>query len=55
MVRGASSSKSNRSQAKSKASPPTKKKPDAVSMAKAKKTKQESIKKYVRTGKFSFC
>jgi hypothetical protein len=46
MVQASSSSKSSRSHSKS-----LPKKPDAVSMAKAKKTKQESIKKYVRKGK----
>ena len=50
MVQVASSSKSNRSQAKSTA----KKKPAAVSIAKAKKTKQQSAKKNVRTGKYFF-
>ena len=50
MVKVASSSKSNQSQA-IKFGPPTKK-PDAVQIAKAKKSKQESIKKYARTGKY---
>lgn len=54
----ASSSKSHLSQTKStrasvKIGPPVKK-AVAVSMAKAKKTKQESIKKYVRKGKYFF-
>jgi hypothetical protein len=50
MVQVASSSKSTRSQAKSTA----KKKPAAVSIAKAKQTKQQSVKKNVRTGKYFF-
>jgi hypothetical protein len=52
----ASSSKSNHSKsafAPVKTGPPAKK-AAAVSMAKAKKTKQQSIKKYVRTGNFFF-
>ena len=63
MVRGTSSSSSNRSRSHSKhththtaikVGPPTKK-ADAVSMAKSKKTKQESIKKSVRKSKYFFC
>ena len=61
MVQGASSSKSNLSSrsmssthSSFKVGPPTKK-PYAVSMAKAKNTKQQSIKKYVRKGKHFFC
>jgi hypothetical protein len=54
----ASSSKSNLSQAKSIRAPlktgPPLKKAVAVSMAQAKKTKQESIKKYIRKGKYFF-
>lgn len=53
MVQGSSSSKSNRSQSKSTRTAPTKK-AEAVSIAKAKNTKQQSIKKYVRTGKFIY-
>ena len=53
MVKVASSSKSNQSQA-IKFGPPTKK-PDAVRIAKAKKYKKESIKKYVCTSKYFFC
>ena len=58
MVQGASSSKFNQSQAKSthafKVGPPGKK-PFAVSLAKAKKTKQQTMKKHIQTGKcFSF-
>ena len=54
MVNVASSSKSNPSHSKStrpafKTGPPVKK-PAAVSIAKAKKTKQESIKKHAHTG-----
>ena len=52
MVRGTSSSKSNRSQSKSTHAGPPTKKTDAVSMAKEKKTRQQSIKKPVRTGKY---
>jgi hypothetical protein len=62
MVQVASSSKSNRSPAKTvrtafKVGPPTTiKKPVAVSIAKAKKNKQRSqnIKKNVGTGKYFF-
>ena len=55
MVQSALSSKSNRSQAKSthNVGPPTGKRPK-VSMAKAKKIKQESIKKYDCTGEIFF-
>jgi hypothetical protein len=58
MVQVASSSKSNHSQAKSthtafKVGPPGKP-PVAVSVAKAKKTKQQSIKKSIRSGNFFF-
>ena len=45
--------KSNQSQA-IKFGPPTKKS-DAIRIAKVKKSKQESIKKYVRTSKYFFC
>jgi hypothetical protein len=53
-----SSSKSTRSQGKStktafKVGPPAKK-PVAVSIANAKKTKQESIKKHARQGNYFF-
>jgi len=52
----ASSSKSNLSQAKSIRAPlktgPPLKKTVAVSMAKAKKTKEQSMKKYARIGNF---
>jgi hypothetical protein len=52
------SSSSSKSQSKSthtsfKVGHPSKK-PNAVSMAKAKKTKQQSIKNNVRTGNYSF-
>jgi hypothetical protein len=61
MVKVASSSKSNRSPAKTirtafKIGPPTViKKPVAVPIAKAKKDKQQSIKNYVGKGNFFFC
>jgi hypothetical protein len=59
MVQAASSSKSNRSQAKSthaaiKFGPPAKKLA-AVSIAKEKQIKQSGIKKGVRTGNYFFC
>jgi hypothetical protein len=58
MVQSASSSKSNSNHSKAKSTafkvgPPTKKR-DAVSMAKAKTTKQQSIKKHTYTGKINF-
>jgi len=58
MVNVASSSKSNASQTKStrptfKTGPPVKK-PDAVSIAKAKQMKQQGIKKYARKGEYFF-
>ena len=56
MVKVTSSSKSSHSQAKSSHTPLkiglSSKKTAAVSIAKEKKSKQESIKKYVRTGNF---
>ena len=56
IVKVTSSSKSSHLQAKSSHTPlkigPPSKKTAAISITKEKKSKQESIKKYVRTGNF---